>query len=88
MFGARCILILGYVAFVSAVPGQAQDDRQGEELRRRVAERAEQLRPSARVLSWQQIPWLTNLARGLEVAKRERRPVFLWGSDDEPLERC
>ena len=75
-------------AIILAATAQDQDGGQRNELENRVANKANELRPSAEQLKWQQIPWMTNLAEGLKVAKQERRPVFLWGSDDEPLERC
>jgi hypothetical protein len=34
------------------------------------------------------IPWLLDLDEGLRVAKQERRPVLIWTSGDDPLERC
>ena len=75
-------------AIVLAGGAHAQDNVQPNELAKQVASEAERLRPSAERLKWRQIPWMTNLAEGLKVAKQEGRPVFLWGSDDEPLERC
>jgi len=46
------------------------------------------IRPAKSALRWQQIPWVTDLEKGLATAKKENRPIFLWGSDDDPLERC
>ena len=37
---------------------------------------------------WKKIPWLTDLAEGVELAKKEKRPLFLWVAADPPLERC
>ena len=37
---------------------------------------------------WQQIPWLLDLEEGLRLAKKENRPLLLFVSGDEPLERC
>ena len=75
-------------ATILAATAHAQDGRKPNELEDRVTKKANELRPSAGRLKWQQIPWMTNLAAGLEAAKQEGRPVLLWGSDDEPLERC
>ncbi len=44
--------------------------------------------PRAGERKWQQIPWLTDLAEGQRQARRERRPIFLWVSGDDPLGRC
>ncbi len=39
-------------------------------------------------LRWQEIPWLVNLQVGLRLAKEEHRPLLLWVSGDDPLEKC
>jgi hypothetical protein len=41
-----------------------------------------------RALNWQQIPWLVDLPEAVRQAKDQNRPLLLWLSDDEPLERC
>jgi hypothetical protein len=51
------------------------------------------LRPTAADLRYQQIPWLTDPAEALRLARSERRPLFLWAAggrdrDGIPLERC
>jgi len=46
------------------------------------------IKPTAAELSWQKIPWLTNLGQAQAVARQERRPIFLWVTGDDPLERC
>jgi hypothetical protein len=39
-------------------------------------------------LRWQQIPWLTDLAEAVRQAKAESRPLVLFVSGDDPLEKC
>ena len=39
-------------------------------------------------LKWQQIPWLTDLREALRQARAEGRPVLLFVSGDDPLEKC
>jgi hypothetical protein len=34
------------------------------------------------------IPWLLDLKEGLGAAKAEGRPILIWVSGDDPLERC
>jgi hypothetical protein len=46
------------------------------------------IKPTPEELRWQQIPWLTDLAEGQRLARAERRPIFLWVTGDDPLERC
>jgi hypothetical protein len=45
-------------------------------------------KPHPGELKWQQIPWLLNLEEGIRLAKKENRPLLLFVSGDEPLERC
>jgi hypothetical protein len=37
---------------------------------------------------WLEIPWLLDLNEGIGLAKQENRPVLIWVSGDDPLERC
>jgi hypothetical protein len=39
-------------------------------------------------LKWQEIPWLLDLDEAIRLAKEEKRPVLLWVSGDDPLEKC
>jgi hypothetical protein len=50
--------------------------------------RAAAFKPTSEELRWQQIPWVLDLAEGQRLAKAEGRPVFLWVTGDDPLERC
>jgi hypothetical protein len=34
------------------------------------------------------IPWVLDLEEGIRLAKQEKRPLLLWTSGDDPLERC
>jgi hypothetical protein len=34
------------------------------------------------------IPWLLDLEEGIRVAQEEKRPILIWTSGDDPLERC
>ena len=53
-----------------------------------LAKRAAAIKPAPEELRWQQIPWVTDLAEGQRMAQAERRPIFLWVTGDDPLERC
>ncbi len=55
---------------------------------RELARRAAAIKPVAEELRWQQIPWVMDLAEGQRLAQAERRPIFLWVTGDDPLERC
>ena len=88
MRNMRFVPLVLCVALAGAGRSQADEASLAEDTAQRVESRAEALRPDRDQLKWQEIPWMTSLAQALEVAKQEGRPVFLWGSDDEPLERC
>lgn len=46
------------------------------------------VRPTEKEQLWKQIPWLLDLDEGLKQAKEEKRPLVLWVSGDDPLDRC
>lgn len=46
------------------------------------------LHPPVGGLKWKKTPWITDLAEGVAIAKKEKRPLFLWVAGDPPLERC
>jgi len=58
---------------------QADDD---------LARRAAILKPNPGEYKWQQIPWIVDLNEGLRLAREEKRPILMWVSGDDPLERC
>jgi hypothetical protein len=37
---------------------------------------------------YEEIPWLLDLRAGIAQAKKEKRPLLIWVSGDDPLERC
>jgi hypothetical protein len=41
-----------------------------------------------RPTKWLDIPWILDLNEGIRIAKAEKRPVLIWVSGDDPLERC
>jgi hypothetical protein len=41
-----------------------------------------------RQAKWRRIPWMLDLNEGIRLAKEEKRPLLLWTSGDDPLERC
>lgn len=43
------------------------------------------VRPRPEELSWQAIPWQTSIPAAIELAERERKPVFLWTMNGNPL---
>jgi len=50
--------------------------------------RAAAIKPSPGELSWLKIPWVLDLAEAQTLAREEKRPIFLWVTGDDPLERC
>jgi hypothetical protein len=53
-----------------------------------LARRAAIVKPKPGEYKWQQIPWILDLNEGIRMAKEEGRPILLWASGDDPLERC
>src|SRR5262249_20943592 len=53
-----------------------------------LARRASILKPKPGEYKWQQIPWILDLNEGIRLAREEKRPVLVWASGDDPLERC
>ena len=43
------------------------------------------VRPRPEELGWQAIPWQTRIPDAVEIAARERKPVFLWAMNGNPL---
>ncbi len=46
------------------------------------------IKPADSEFRWKKIPWMTDLEKAMATAAKEKRPLFLWGSDDNPLDRC
>ena len=72
------------LALGNILGAQPADEPPAEALARRAA----LIKPAADELRWQQIPWLTDLAEGQKRARAEGRPILLWVTGDDPLERC
>ena len=53
-----------------------------------LARRADIIKPKPGEYKWQQIPWIVDLGEGIRLAREEKRPLLLWVSGDDPLERC
>jgi hypothetical protein len=45
-------------------------------------------KPHPGELQWQQIPWQTDLPEAVQQAKQEKRPILIFVSGDDPLEKC
>ena len=41
-----------------------------------------------RSTAWREIPWLIDLGDAIAAGKKENRPILIWVSGDDPLERC
>jgi hypothetical protein len=53
-----------------------------------VAKRYAYLKLGSDNIKWKQIPWVLDLPAAIRLAKEEKRPLLLWVSGDDPLERC
>ena len=70
---------------VLAAPALAGD---ADRLPYGVKKRYNAIVPAAKDLKWKKIPWLLDLEVGLKQAQEEKRPLVLWVSGDDPLDRC
>ena len=80
------------IALFALVPGISYAQDNVPELDA-LLKKAASVRPNARDLVWRQIPWYTDAAEALRVARAEKRPLFVWlaggrDRDGDPLERC
>jgi hypothetical protein len=64
-------------------PGPTPNDASNQ-----LVERAAVVKPAAEELAWLNIPWVLDLKAAQTTAKAEGRPIFLWVTGDDPLERC
>ena len=85
VLAARASVLSQSVGVVARAPAEAKTDSPTAE---ELAERAAAIKPVAKELRWQRIPWGLDLAEGQRLARAERRPIFLWVTGDDPLERC
>ena len=46
------------------------------------------IKPVESEMRWRQIPWMQDLDAAVKQAKKEKRPLFIWVSGNEPLELC
>jgi hypothetical protein len=53
-----------------------------------VVGRVQAIKPTPEMLPWKGIPWAKDLPEGIKLMREEKRPMFMWASDDEPLDRC
>ena len=81
-------LALGLAIAVGQQGSQASNGKGAAPALEDLARRAAVIKPSAAELKWQQIPWVLDLAKGQQLAREEKRPIFLWAAGDDPLERC
>jgi hypothetical protein len=50
--------------------------------------RMDAIKPHVDEVRWLQIPWVLDLAEAAKASKAENRPLLIWASGDDPLERC
>ena len=88
--GARWVLCVAVLVIV-ARDVQAQAPAEAKKPLPSPAELTELatiIKPSAAANKWQQIPWLTDVSEARKLAKKEKRPLFLWTVFGEPLDEC
>jgi hypothetical protein len=91
--GAVCWTLGGFIPGLTGLPAWADTRPVSaiEDVTRLPAAAAELYRDTTlfpRPVKYQQIPWLLDLDEAIRQAKKENRPVLIWTSGDDPLERC
>jgi hypothetical protein len=85
-------LIIGVMLLLMVLPaGVSRTEEPGpghNDAWDQLLERAAVIRPAGRELEWLKIPWVLNLKAAHQTAQAEGRPIFLWVTGDDPLERC
>lgn len=81
----QLLFIVG-VVILSGAAGRTAG--QAHPLVEEIKKRAQVIKPSLEELKWRGIPWFTDLAVGQRIARAEHRPILLWVTGDDPLERC
>jgi hypothetical protein len=78
------------IAFVlvalSSVAASAR--AQAPDLAALLSRSAAAIRPTASELKWREIPWLLDLGEAYRQSAEEQRAMFIWVSENAPLERC
>jgi hypothetical protein len=80
------VAFIGLAGYVAAQTKQSKSDV--SRLPRDAAQLYAEAKLFPREPKWQRIPWLVDLNEGIKLAKEEKRPLLLWTSGDDPLERC
>ncbi len=77
----KCVLaVLCLFSFLSAVRGESPSTS--------LDDFATRVKPKPAEETWKMIPWRTSLVEGQKLARELNRPMFVWISSEEPLERC
>jgi len=87
--GIGLVLLLGLAAATARPQSPANPAKSDvSRLPQAMAELYKETKLFPREPKWQRIPWLLDLNEGIRLAKAEKRPLLLWTSGDDPLERC
>ena len=41
--------------------------------------------PSEKDTRWRQVPWITSLREGMQIAAEKKKPMFIWAMNGDPL---
>jgi hypothetical protein len=83
IFGVMLLLHLPAGVLRGEEPAPGPKDAENK-----LVQRAAVVKPTEKELAWLTIPWMLDLKAAQATAKAEGRPIFLWATGDDPLERC
>ena len=84
------------LASLLLVAGLAGPSRSGDPEERKafidsavkLAVKMDAIKPRPDEVRWLQIPWTLDLDAAVKASRDENRPLLIWASGDDPLERC
>jgi hypothetical protein len=80
----KVAFVLYLVSLINAPTRAAQGAASSEPMEALIA----RIKPKPSEETWKMIPWLASLVDGQKMARELNRPMFVWISSEEPLERC
>jgi hypothetical protein len=87
----RVFMSIAMLLLMAFPPGvsRTEEPRPGQnDAWNKLLQRTAVVKPTAKEVAWLTIPWVLDLKAAQTTAHAEHRPIFLWVTGDDPLERC
>jgi hypothetical protein len=83
-----CSLLLLAVVAAPSRSGDPEERKAFIDSAVKLAVKMDAIKPRPDEVRWLQIPWMLDLTAAVKASRDENRPLLIWASGDEPLERC